>query len=88
MGVDVNYILVDKEKIEKEGQVVYRLYLLDIMDGHTIQFDSPVFKTTKVPKFVTVIPELPTPSIEAMEEKVEELVEDLEEEEEVIPDAI
>jgi len=38
-----NRILVDKEKIEKDGIVYYRLYLFDPTDGKTIVYDSPVF---------------------------------------------
>ena len=38
-----NRILVDKEKIEKDGIVYYRLYLFDPLDGKTIVYDSPVF---------------------------------------------
>ena len=46
----VSRILVDKEKIEKNGVLYYRLYFFDAMDGKTIMYESPVFKSNKMLK--------------------------------------
>ena len=71
----VTRFLVDKQRVEEDGELVYKLYFYDSMDNVVICVKAPVYGATKLPVIVEKLEEAPI-KIEAAEQP-EELNEQL-----------